>query len=176
MKKERISRSYRHKLLDSKIREKRLVQEARNMVKLRKEGVPVPGLIFVDTISCSLYMEYVFPSMSLKNFFIDLENVPVPTMADFAGQMGKSIAVLHNCQCIHGDLTTSNFLVKPDLSLTTEILADLSIGDYLAKPCTVYLIDFGLSYGSNTPEDMAVDLHVLEKAISSAHPQLETFV
>ena len=83
---------------------------------------------------------------------------------------------MHNAQCIHGDLTTSNMLLKPHTSLITEVLADFSVADYIVNPCLVYLIDFGLSYGSNTPEDMAVDLHVLEKAIGSAHPQLENMV
>ena len=146
------------------------------MVKIRKEGVPVPGLIFVDTITCSLYMEYINPSMSLKNYFIQMESVQIPFLNNIALQIGKSIALMHNAQCIHGDLTTSNMLLRPQTSLTTEVLNDFSTGDYLVNPGTVYLIDFGLSYGSNTPEDMAVDLHVLEKAIGSAHPQLETFV
>jgi hypothetical protein len=38
------------------------------------------------------------------------------------------------------------------------------------------IIDFGLSYNSNIPEDKGVDLYVLERAFASAHagqgPQL----
>ncbi|OMJ89679.1 hypothetical protein SteCoe_8131 [Stentor coeruleus] len=173
IKKERISRSYRQKSLDTKLRERRLIQESRNLVKIRKEGVPVPGLYFVDTITCSLYMEFITPSISLKNFFIQNPSIPQSLLSDFANQIGKSVALMHNVQCIHGDLTTSNMLLKPQVSLATEILNDFSPADYLVNPCMVYFIDFGLSYGSSTPEDMAVDLHVLEKAISSAHPQLE---
>ena len=146
------------------------------MVKIRKEGVPVPALLFVDTTSCSLYMEYITPSISLKNLFISVEDIPEVLIKDISTQIGRAIAIMHNAQCIHGDLTTSNMLLKPHTSLITEVLADFSVADYIVYHCLVYLIDFGLSYGSNTPEDMAVDLHVLEKAIGSAHPQLENMV
>ncbi len=33
------------------------------------------------------------------------------------------------------------------------------------------MIDFGLSYNSNIPEDKAVDLYVLERAFLSTHAQ-----
>jgi TP53 regulating kinase-like protein len=59
-------------------------------------------------------------------------------------------AKLHDIDTVHGDLTTSNLLVTPE-------------GDLV-------MIDFGLSYGSNLIEDKAVDLYVLERAISSTHP------
>lgn len=121
-------------------------------------------------------MEFITPSISLKNFFIQNHSVPQSLLYDIANQIGKGVALMHNVQCIHGDLTTSNMLLKPQITLATEILNDFSPADYLVNPCMVYFIDLGLSYGSSTPEDMAVDLHVLEKAISSAHPLLENFV
>jgi len=62
------------------------------------------------------------------------------------------IAKLHNGGVIHGDLTTSNMMVKNN---------------------QVYLIDFGLSYVKNDIEDQAVDLYVLEKAFLSTHPLLD---
>lgn len=67
--------------------------------------------------------------------------------------MAIGIAKLHDGSIIHGDLTTSNILVKDN------------------KP---YFIDFGLSYiSSNQLEDQAVDLYVLEKAFLSTHPELD---
>jgi TP53 regulating kinase-like protein len=42
------------------------------------------------------------------------------------------------------------------------------------KEGQIYLIDFGLSYIKTSIEDRAVDLHVLERAFISTHPQLET--
>lgn len=66
---------------------------------------------------------------------------------------GADIAKLHNGSIIHGDLTTSNIMVKDE------------------KP---FFIDFGLSYSkSGQVEDFAVDLYVLEKAFISTHPNLE---
>jgi len=41
-------------------------------------------------------------------------------------------------------------------------------GDQTLRPC---LIDFGLSYVSSMPEDKAVDLYVLERALESTHTQ-----
>jgi len=38
------------------------------------------------------------------------------------------------------------------------------------------LIDFGLAYTTSLPEDKAVDLYVLERAITSAHSSLAALV
>jgi TP53 regulating kinase-like protein len=37
------------------------------------------------------------------------------------------------------------------------------------------VIDFGLAYHSQLAEDKAVDLYVLERALSSTHPNSESF-
>ncbi len=60
------------------------------------------------------------------------------------------VAQLHNHNFIHGDLTTSNFLVEA------------ATGDLV-------LIDFGLTVVSSSAEDMGVDLYVLERAFISTH-------
>lgn len=72
--------------------------------------------------------------------------------------VGQILAKMHDEDVIHGDLTTSNMLLRcqpedgePDL----------------------ILIDFGLSYISALPEDKGVDLYVLEKAFLSTHPNTE---
>lgn len=64
--------------------------------------------------------------------------------------LGEIIANLHSADIIHGDLTTSNILLRKDLPV---------------------LIDFGLASVSNSAEDRAVDLYVLERAINSTHPE-----
>ena len=48
-------------------------------------------------------------------------------------QIGKQVAQMHNKNIIHGDLTTSNFIVKKDTKTKQQ----------------VYFIDFGLSFNSN---------------------------
>ena len=54
---------------------------------------------------------------------------------------------------VHGDLTTSNFMVDKNNDL--------------------FVLDFGLSYQSTDDEDFAVDLYVLERAMISTHADSE---
>jgi TP53 regulating kinase-like protein len=71
-------------------------------------------------------------------------------------EIGGIIAKLHDINLIHGDLTTSNILMRPDGRLVA--------------------IDFGLSHVSTMIEDKAVDLYVLERAFLSTHPSSEHLV
>jgi len=72
--------------------------------------------------------------------------------------IGSEIAKMHKAEVIHGDLTTSNIMLRhPSSRGRAEIV----------------LIDFGLAYVSNLVEDKAVDLYVLERAFSSTHPASE---
>ena len=66
--------------------------------------------------------------------------------------MGKTINKVHDLGIIHGDLTTSNMIIRNDKQIV--------------------LIDFGLSYYKDSAEDKAVDLYVLERAFKSTHPHL----
>ncbi len=63
-------------------------------------------------------------------------------------EAGKQVRVLHFANIIHGDLTTSNFLVSGK---------------------KLWVIDFGLSYSSHRIEDKATDLHVFKEALESTH-------
>ena len=65
--------------------------------------------------------------------------------------IGEQIARLHDGGIVHGDLTTSNFMVRDEDG-------------------AIVVIDFGLSYPSDAAEDKGVDLYVLERAITAAHP------
>ena len=69
--------------------------------------------------------------------------------------IGHSIGRMHAIEVIHGDLTTSNMLLRS------------------SSPPSIVLIDFGLSYVSALVEDKAVDLYVLERALASTHPEDE---
>lgn len=71
--------------------------------------------------------------------------------------MGQMVARLHNHNLIHGDLTTSNFMIE-------EGTGDLVV------------IDFGLTAVSTSAEDMGVDLYVLERAFISTHVQAKDLV
>ena len=61
---------------------------------------------------------------------------------------------MHCADVIHGDLTTSNMMLR---GTAPEVL----------------LIDFGLTTVSSFWEDKAVDLYVLERAFASTHPGSE---
>ena len=71
----------------------------------------------------------------------------LPERRDVFKRVGKKVAKLHNLNIIHGDLTTSNMIVREK----------------------VYFIDFGLGFVSSKVEDKAVDLHLLKQALASKH-------
>lgn len=77
-------------------------------------------------------------------------------LLDLARRIGQVLARMHDQDLMHGDLTTSNMLLKQPL-----------------EQLHIVLIDFGLSFVSGLPEDKGVDLYVLEKAFLSTHPHTE---
>ena len=93
-----------------------------------------------------------------------------------AEMIGSNIALMHSGDNIHGDLTTSNMMLRPQtLKLTdkpnmtpTQIANSQDLG-------TLYMIDFGLSSVSTKIEDKAVDIYVLKRAFISTHPGSEPF-
>ncbi|KAK9705364.1 hypothetical protein RND81_07G051200 [Saponaria officinalis] len=149
--KERFSKKYRHPSLDAKLTIKRLNAEARCMTKARKLGVQTPVLFSVDTVLHTLTFEFIEGPM-VKEVFLEFGATRIieERLQDIATQVGEKIAKLHDGGLIHGDLTTSNMLIKKD---TNQLV----------------LIDFGLSFTSTLPEDKAVDLYVLERALISMH-------
>jgi len=92
------------------------------------------------------------------------------TLKALLRRMGEVVGKLHMAGIVHGDLTTSNMMLKPSTSASAEREEDRRdlIGD-------VILIDFGLATQSVSDEDRAVDLYVLERAFGSTHPKEEGF-
>ena len=91
------------------------------------------------------------------------------------GLIGVEIAKMHLADVVHGDLTTSNMMLrlpKPDQS-TTELVSYFRFPVCQLNSLAQVLIDFGLSYVSTLAEDKAVDLYVLERAFASTHPDSE---
>lgn len=74
-----------------------------------------------------------------------------------AQKIGVSLAKMHTLNVVHGDLTTSNLMLRENSD-------------------SVVVIDFGLSFVSSLVEDKAVDLYVLERAFASTHPKTEPMV
>jgi len=92
-------------------------------------------------------------------------------------RIGIAVGRMHAIGVVHGDLTTSNLMLKPWPSSrewhqngqsrsTGEEENSILAGE-------IYLIDFGLASQSAQDEDRAVDLYVLERAFGSTHPRAE---
>ncbi|KAI9246775.1 tp53rk protein [Sporodiniella umbellata] len=153
--KERFKKTYRHPDLDQQLTTKRVTQEARNLQKCRKAGMDTPTVFFIDTINATIYMENIV-GITVKqkllnhqhNDYLDVD------LDSLAKKIGDSLAKMHNLNVVHGDLTTSNLMLRQENE-------------------SVVVIDFGLSYVSVLQEDKAVDLYVLERAFSSTHPKTE---
>uniref|UniRef100_A0A0D6QWA4 non-specific serine/threonine protein kinase n=1 Tax=Araucaria cunninghamii TaxID=56994 RepID=A0A0D6QWA4_ARACU len=149
--KERFSKKYRHPVLDAKLTSKRLYGEARCMTKARRLGVLTPTLFALDSEMHTLMFEYI-EGPSVKEVLLQAGSLPgyEEQIEDIAVQIGRAVAHLHDGGLVHGDLTTSNMILSGDSK-------------------QLVLIDFGLSFTSTLPEDKAVDLYVLERALLSMH-------
>ncbi|GBB90546.1 hypothetical protein RclHR1_17530004 [Rhizophagus clarus] len=153
--KERFSKTYRHPILDKKLTARRVNQEARCLFKCRKSGVDTPVLYFVNIEDSTICMEFI-QGMIIRDLLIsDNEYVQnKEKQVELAKMIGISLSKIHAVDVIHGDLTTSNLMLRESNQ-------------------SLVIIDFGLSYVSSLPEDKAVDLYVLEKAFLSTHPNSE---
>ncbi len=138
--KHRKSKSYRIKELDISLRKFRTRREAKFIEKLKEIGIAAPALRKVDDKKMIIEMDYIEGKVLKHIFDKDYER--------YSRELGEIIAYLHKNNMIHGDLTTSNMIVKDN---------------------KIFLIDFGLSFFSQKIEDKAVDLHLLKQALESKH-------
>ena len=133
----RTSKRYRHKVLDNIIRGRRTIHEANMLHAVKTTGIKTPFIYFLDPKRAEIIMEYIHG-----------KNVKDIISKEIGKEIGKYVSILHNNNMIHGDLTTSNFIVDGN---------------------NLYLIDFGLSFYSERIEDMATDIRVIKEILSSAH-------
>ncbi|KAF4093802.1 hypothetical protein AMELA_G00005840 [Ameiurus melas] len=157
--KERFPKRYRHPVLDEKLTRRRTAQEVRSILRCRKAGIAAPVVYFVDLGSNCIFLEEITDSITVREHVAATQasGQSVESLHPLAEKMGRILAKMHDEDVIHGDLTTSNMLLKPERS------GDLKL----------VLIDFGLSFVSALAEDKGVDLYVLEKAFFSTHPNTE---
>lgn len=83
-------------------------------------------------------------------------------------RIGRAVGRMHGVGVVHGDLTTSNLMLRPLKRGGEEEMED---GRELEGE--IVIIDFGLASQSTADEDRAVDLYVLERAFGSTHPRAE---
>ncbi|KAJ3026688.1 UNVERIFIED_CONTAM: TP53 regulating kinase [Siphonaria sp. JEL0065] len=136
--------------LDEKLSKRRTILEARCLLKARKSGIDTPAVYLIDPVKSLIYMEFI-EGETMKAFF-NRELADAAKRHAISTKIGESLAKLHNAEVVHGDLTTSNMMLR-------------------AGADSVVFIDFGLSFVSNLTEDKAVDLYVLERALASTHPE-----
>jgi TP53 regulating kinase-like protein len=185
----RPSKPYRHPILDARLTRARILAEARVLVRCRREGVLVPAVYAVDEAAGWLMMEWIDgpPTRQCINEWLGerpkgdgsedaatadellRDNAPLVSLMR---RIGAAVAKLHRCGVVHGDLTTSNMMLRPHRKDRAnghgsgDERAALLEGD-------IVLIDFGLATQSTSEEDRAVDLYVLERAFGSTHPRAE---
>ena len=142
--KERIPKGYRHPELDKQIRTRRTRSESKILIKAKKIGANVPQVISTDKFN--LEIEFIEGDRLSET----LNDYPEKKQFEVMKQIGEQTAKLHENNIIHGDLTTSNTLLKED---------------------KVFIIDFGLGFISIKLEDKAVDLHLIKQALEAKHWQ-----
>ncbi|XP_033911600.2 EKC/KEOPS complex subunit TP53RK-like [Acipenser ruthenus] len=157
--KERFPRRYRHPTLDEKLTHRRTAQEVRSILRCRKAGIAAPVVYFVDYTTHCIFLEEIAGSVTVRDYIHSTPKTDTEKLHSLAERMGQILAKMHEEDVIHGDLTTSNMLLRTAVE---------------GGSLDLVLIDFGLSYISALPEDKGVDLYVLEKAFLSTHPNTES--
>ena len=112
---------------------------------LEKAGkiISVPKIINSDEKTKKIFMEFIDGkklSENLNLFSLEKQKIIIK-------EIGISLAKLHNENLIHGDLTTSNLILKEK----------------------IFFVDFGLGYHSLKLEDKAVDIHLFKQALEAKH-------
>lgn len=160
----RPAKPWRHPTLDKRLTRQRILAEARVLVKCRKEGVPVPAVLAVDWEAGWSVAEWI-EGVTVKEAIRQREvEGGEDELNGLLARIGTAVGKLHSVGVIHGDLTTSNMMLRP--SAGSETSPGNLQGD-------IVLIDFGLATQAVQEEDRAVDLYVLERAFGSTHPKEE---
>ncbi len=141
--KTRKKKSYRNSELDSKIRRQRTIREASVIAEAKSFGVLTPIIYQVNQNDCTILMQYVKgqPVWGLKG----------AKLIKACREIGRIAGLLHKNGIMHGDLTTSNFIMSGN------------------RVCT---IDFGLAQRTEKTEDLAVDLRLFKEILNSAHVEM----
>ena len=139
----RNKRGYRHPSLEKRLVVERLRSESRIMARLLSQGIPVPAVYSVNTSDNSIFMEFIDGqtlerALRKKDFKTHLV------------QTAEVLSKIHSLNVVHGDPTTSNFLVTDK----------------------IHVIDFGLSSISDDNEDRASDLRVFLESLDSHHSEI----
>ncbi len=115
--KQRISKDYRNKLLDTRIIKQRTKSEALLLKKVKEIGLYSPSLYYVGRDK--IVMEYL-ANTNEHHRHLD--------------EIGKNIATLHNNNIIHGDLNLINIITTKNKKAKTKIyFIDFGLGSISNK-------------------------------------------
>jgi TP53 regulating kinase-like protein len=144
MLKKRGKKGYRHPDIDREIRRQRTIHEAEIMHRAKASGVPTPIIYQVDPEGSTIVMQFV-EGARVRDIVDDLD---AEKRADLFRLIGAQSGRLHGGGIVHGDLTTSNMIRAGK---------------------AVVFIDFGLGEVSSDAEKRGVDLHLMQRMLTSTH-------
>jgi TP53 regulating kinase-like protein len=136
----RKRKEYRNEILDNRIRTLRTIREAKMISEVKSLGVNTPLVYFVDQKKFKIYLQFI-PGKLVR----DLPNKMIVKTCE---KIGKIVGTLHTNGIMHGDVTTSNFILSSD---------------------RLIIIDFGLAQRTEKIEDHAIDLRLFKEVLNSAH-------
>jgi len=139
----RKKKNYRVDSLDTRIRTLRTIREATMISEAKSFGITTPLVYFVDEKKCEIYLQLVIGKL--------VRDLSSKQIIKSCKAIGKIVGILHKNAVMHGDLTTSNFI------LTSKGLV---------------ILDFGLSQKTDKIDDYAIDLRLFKEVLNSAHAQI----
>ena len=136
-------KSYRNSLLDQKIRKQRTFRESQIISQVKSFGISTPLIYFMDINKCSILMQYIDGKI--------VRDLKGNDIVKVCSEIGQIVGTMHKNGIMHGDLTTSNFILDKK---------------------KLFLIDFGLASRTEKPDDHAVDLRLFKEILNSAHAEV----
>jgi len=170
--KHRVSKGYRHPVLDKKIIKSRTKKESKLLIKA-SEIINAPKPFFIP--ECD-FTRIKMPFIDGDRLSDVLNKYPKEKQSGIMRELGRQVALLHANNIIHGDLTTSNVILSNNKLLVRK-RAKRDRAKPVSSKCSpkgkacLFIIDFGLGYISAKIEDKAVDLHLIKQALEAKHFQ-----
>lgn len=139
----RKKKDYRVDSLDIRIRTLRTIREAKMISESKSFGITTPLVYFVDEKKCEIYLQFIKGKL--------VRDLPPNQIVKACKEIGKIVGILHKNGVMHGDLTTSNFILSQR---------------------GLVILDFGLAQKTDTVDDYAIDLRLFKEVLNSAHAQI----
>ena len=139
----RKKKDYRVHSLDMRIRTLRTIREAKMISEAKSFGITTPLVYFVDEKKCKIYLQLIKGKL--------VRDLSLNKIIKICTEIGKIVGTLHKNGVMHGDLTTSNFILSNQ---------------------GLIILDFGLSQKTDKVDDYAIDLRLFKEVLNSAHAQI----